>query len=421
MPNAGQATVIADSSFVQGVHPQDFHKSRPARALVAQILGGTLDASFSERAVLAVLADRADSEGRAWPAVDEVAARTGLAPRSVRRILARLADPARPGGPLVERTTLAPWAASEADRRTPKGFAVSRAVALVRLTLGAVVPILRSVDLGSWFDPGRPLTTLQRVLGALVEAHANRETGEAWPGYARLATLAGCSTRAVGGSLGGMGRYLAARLVGPGSPLPGGVIAVGWHAVLRVKTDPDPDPRSACPRTLVPRDPDPRSEESYQGSPIRKKGPRPPEAPPPLPAGPIDPLPDLLRSYSRICDTDELGPKARETLAARMAEGCDARQLRAAFYGIRASEYLMGRFSRREVRNALRTRARVADLAKDGGWVEPDTVDPAQIAREDAAAARVRASDAAAAASGPAFVRGLPGGLLGALPARPSF
>jgi len=356
--------------------------------------------------VLACLADRADAAGRAWPSVRELASRTALAPRSVRRILERLSARG-----LLSREVLKP------GDRTPRGFAVSRWTTLVTLTLGSVVPLLRSIALGRAFLAGGVLTTLQRVLVCLIEGHANAQ-GWAYPSYSRLALMAGCSERAIVAAVAALRRagWVETRLCPPGDVLPGGAAAVTWRTVLRVK--PDPGPSFRDPRTLVPRPPDPRSEEVHHGSPSRKD--EPPDRPP-GPLEPPNPVPGLLLAYGRICETDDLGADAGRVLACRLADGCSLPMLRAAMHGIKGTPWRMEYLSRRRIGSTLGSLAKARDFAKRGGWVEAEAVDHAAIAAEDAAAAELRAAEAIGRVQVRRRLQSLTGGLVGQLGARPAF
>lgn len=373
----------------------------PRARFTARAFALELAASFSERAVLAWLAERADASGRAWPRLDEGARVTGLRVRSIRRILARLEERGA-----VVRTHLA------RGERGPAGWAVSTATCVVTLAclLSGAAP-LRGVSLAAWARSG--WSTLERVVVALLEAHRNAD-GWAWPSYARLARLAGCSPRAIAGAVARLRRagVLESHLVPQGALLPGGEVAREWRLVLRVVAScPTGDPRaSSGGPSIADSRPDVHKRSADRASPIED---RPPSSSPP------DPIGSFLSSYARIAQTDCLGRSAREIVRARLADGLSVRELELAAAGVAASGWHMAELSRRTIPAAFGTAERVrlhADRARArGGVFVDDLADPAREAQEARQAAERREREAVDRSAARARLRALGGAPLASL------
>jgi DNA-binding Lrp family transcriptional regulator len=373
---------------------------------VARAFAPELEASYSERAVLAWLADRANERGEAWPRLDEGARVTGLAVRSVRRILARLEARG-----IVERSYL------HRGQRGPAGWVVSATTCIVRLAglLAGAAP-LRGVSLALWSRCA--LSTLERVVLALVVAHANAE-GWCWPSFGRLARLAGCSVRAVAGAVAELRRagVLEGSLVPQGAPLPGGELAREWRLVLRLADGcPKPDPGASIggPSSMASRT-DVHERSAHGASPIED---RPPIAP-------ADPIAAFLLRYAAIAGTDVLGRNAAEIIRQRLADGLSVRDLEHAAAGIAASSWHMAEIGRRTIAAAFGTVDRVkihADRGRAAGGVPLDLPTPAQEAQEARQNADRLAREATERAEARARLRAIGGGGLASLLARgPAF
>lgn len=378
----------------------------PRARFVARAFSPALACTYSERAVLAWLADRANDAGQAWPRLDDGARVTGLAPRSIRRILARLEARG-----LITRTYL------QRGERGPAGWFVSATTCVVQLVclLAGAAP-LRGVSLARWRSSSA--STLERVICALVEAHCNAD-GWAWPSYGRLARLAGCSVRAVAGAVASLRRagVLEGSLVPQGAPLPGGELAREWRLVLRLaSTLPKADPRAsnAGPSSTASRT-DVHERSAHRASRI--------EDPPPTP--PPDPIEGFLTRYAAIAGTDVLGRNAANIVRARLADGLSVRDLELAAAGVAASPWAMAELSRRTIAAAFGTADRVrlhADRGRAAGGIPADLPTPAQEAQEARQNAERRAREALGRCEARARLRGVgAGGLASLLTRGPAF
>ena len=372
----------------------------PRGRFVARAFSPALEATYSERAVLAWLADRANDRGEAWPRLDEGARVTGLAPRSVRRILARLEARG-----LVARSYL------KRGQRGPAGWFVSATTCVVQLAclLAGAAP-LRGVSLARWARSS--MTTLERVVVALVEAHANAD-GWAWPSYGRLARLAGCSVRAVAGAVSSLRRagVLEGSLVPQGAPLPGGELAREWRLVLRLASGAsNGGPSSTATRTDV------HERSTHRASHI--------EDPPPTPPPP-DPIGSFLSRYAAIAGTDVLGRNAAQIVRTRLAEGLSVRDLELAAAGVAASAWHMAELSRRTIPAAFGSLERVklhADRGRAAGGGPTDLPTAAQEAQEARQNAERRAREASERSEARTRLRGVgAGGLASLLTRGPAF
>lgn len=291
----------------------------------------------TERIVLAHLLLRAGSPtGIAWPTIGELAERTGLQPRSVQRVVRRLADAG-----LVAVTHVEPGGTM------PSGFRTPHARAVYRLSVPSTVA---PVFVGSRFADSlsADVATTELVVLAVLSLHANG-TGDAWPSYARVGRMGGLSERAVGGAVARLRArgLLRARRVAPGGTLPSGETATTWRVVLTVAR-----PRHGCVATptVVPPHPDVGAEE-------RDPGPESVKAEDPGVAG-------LLSEFSDQLQTDDLGPDAAALVAARLADGLSVADVKAAIAGVAAVPWRMQLRSRRTVRAVFGT------LEKTKGFVE---------------------------------------------------
>jgi hypothetical protein len=352
-------------------------------------------ATYTERAVLAWLATR-ERGGEVWAQLEEGARCTGLHVRSVRRILEQLADPSREGGALVSRELL------HRGARAPSGFAVSRSTSVVRLLVGAVLAPLVRLDVRRWFRAELQMETLHRVLLALIASHSNA-AGFAWPSYARLAWLAGCSVRSVAGAVGQLCRqgWLVRSLVAPGAELPDRSVARSWRLVLQVV---EPDVRaSTAGRPCI------DSRTSVHKSPLHGSG---LNVGPPAPPPPSDPLAEALRAFSSICKTERIGADAAAVMAARLREGRTVADLATAARGVASVPWRMELAERRTVRAAFGTADKFAGFLERGRQLEPDAyVTPAQERAEALQRAAQRADEAKGQAHLRQLAKSLPGGL----------
>ena len=182
-----------------------------------------LELTSTERVVLAVLLHRAGKiDGLAWPTSQEIADRSGMVPRSVSRIVRRLA-----GRGLVVPTVLPRGAI------LPNGLFSSAIRVVYRLTVPGIVAPFTGRSIGPALAKST-LTTTERAVLAVVLLHVGA-SGEAWPSYERIGLLTGLSQRAVGGAVTRLRvrGVLAARRVRPGAQLPSGVPATAWRLILR--------------------------------------------------------------------------------------------------------------------------------------------------------------------------------------------
>ena len=396
--SAPAALEQASDARTDNVQRTDNVRSVPFRLLVQRAFSADLQLSHVERAVLAWLADRADADGRAWPSLDEGAARCGLAVRSVRRVLARL----EARGMLVRHH-------AKRGERSPLGWALGRAATIVQLVglQAGPIPAIGPIDVARAFRAGDPLTTLQRVVLALVAAFCGLSGARAcFAGYAHLARLAGASERALGAAVRALVRdgYLVAERVAPGGELPSGERARDWRIVLQLGAS-YPDRRASTPgptvratRTDVPKilamDRDPTR--------------HPLGHPPPDIAG-------LVEAYRRAVNADP-GPDAARVLADRLADGYTSRELASAAWAIAADPWRMAVAGRRTVRAALGTAAKVRDWLDRAQLAAPEPAPTREeLRREAEALAARRAADEAGQADARARLASLTGGLVARL------
>lgn len=340
-----------------------------------------------ERLVLAVLLGHADSEGRAWPLLEELARRVGLegGARSSARVLERLQVRG-----LLERATLA------AGELLPNGQTASTARALVTLRLPSTTACLGGaaelLELALSADlQARPAV---RAVLAVYCLHASADR-EAWPSHARVARLAGVAVRTVGRSLfllRHLGIIERARIA-PGAKLPNGTSATQWKSLvvlleqgLRQATDPRRSRRA--PPTADPSLPDRGSEESDHGSEITESRERAPAEPPPdraaerptvtapsapekCGAAPIGAADEkvvdlLLRKFAERCETDDLGRAPADVVRARLADGFTARDFEHAIEGVALNPWRMALRSRRWIRSVFGSAARFRTFREAG-------------------------------------------------------
>lgn len=404
---------------------RDSHAPQRARAMARAFMLEGLVAV--ERLVLAVLLGHADPAGRAWPLLEELAARVGLegGARSVARVLERLQVRG-----LVDRVTVS------AGELLPTGQAASTARALVTLRLPSPAACLGGAAelLELALSPELALRPAARAVLAVYCLHASAAR-EAWPSHARVAKLAGVSVRTVGSSLfllRSMGVLERARIA-PGAKLPNDQTATQWKSLvtlleqgLRQATA----PRRSCRAspTVDPSPPDPGSEESLQGSEItesreraRPSAPpqgaasRPPVTAPPapgcgaVPLGPADEqVSDLLLRFSERCETDDLGRAPADVMRARLADGFSAADIRDAIEGVALNPWRMALRSRRWVRSvfgdAKRFRTHLEagrGPAHDLDLLEQLPPPPAPVVVDQAERARQRAQLSAFLGAGP--------------------
>lgn len=325
-----------------------------------------LDLRAPDRLVLAVLLHRAGApHGEAWPTIGEIAERTALEPRTVTTILRR--HEAR--GMLT--TTLQRSSASRYRLNVPS----------------IVAPVVgRSLDLA--LSPST-LTTTERATLAVVLMHTGA-SGEAWPGHARIASMAGLSLRAVGSALKRLVArgMLTARQVKPGGMLPSGATASGWVTVLRPtgrgpgaarltlarmpREGDDPgalSPRSSCGQgaIVVPGGDDPGAEEGIPGTiPVKEERPCFAQTSRPTVPAPItDAIDLLLEEYAQQLEIEDLGRDAERVMRERVAEASIA-DAKLAIVGIAATPWRMEQRSRRTVLAALGTSEKFAGFVAKG-------------------------------------------------------
>ena len=306
-----------------------------------------LELTSTERVVLAVLLHRAGKlDGLAWPTSQEIADRSGMVPRSVSRIVRRLA-----GRGLVVPTVLPRGAI------LPNGLHSSAIRVVYRLTVPGIVAPFTGRSIGPALAKST-LTTTERAVLAVVLLHTGA-SGEAWPSYERIGLLTGLSQRAVGGAVTRLRvrGVLAARRVRPGALLPSGVPATAWRLVLRptgqipreLSRD-APRPKCLDTPTEVHRYPDGSAEEVMHGTSSKNA-----EAPSGCGAQDDEPIQTLLDVFADTLETDELGPMPDQTLRQRIAEGATTKDVRDAIAGVRLVPWRMELRSRRTVRAVFGT------------------------------------------------------------------
>lgn len=286
----------------------------------------------SHRLLLAVLLQRADERLRAWPTIGELARRTSLSPRQVRRTLSELGD----AGFIVREL-------EDAGR------------VVTHVTLGDAAPIV-SGDVSPALLDGLPIGPSERSVLAAYLLHADA-IGEAFPGRSTVSRYAGVSIRQVSESVKRLkhigvlswvmverrGAYAYRRvtihrerlfaLASKGAPPLTSLHRSPPPSVLPPPDTAAPPPGHGCTQTL-PREPF-QIEESTRGEAAR-----------------------LLRRYVDRLQIEPSSPRSALALIHKhLADGVPAAKIEAAIEGVRASEWRMESPDRRGIHAILRSRS----------------------------------------------------------------